>query len=83
MTALGQLPKDNWWEVFGDPELSALETQASAANQQLKAAVERFAEANRGVEVRPLRGREVLHEKVAEALGTVRVMDQGDRRDAG
>ena len=41
----GQLPKSDWWEVFGDPELSALETQASAANQQLKAAVARFAEA--------------------------------------
>jgi multidrug efflux system outer membrane protein len=41
----GQLPKANWWEVFGDPGLSALETQAGAANQQLKAAVERFAEA--------------------------------------
>jgi outer membrane protein, multidrug efflux system len=41
----GELPKGNWWEIFGDSELNALETEASAANQQLKAAVMRFAEA--------------------------------------
>src|ERR1700722_14045067 len=41
----GQLPKGNWWEIFGDPELSDLEVQAAAANQQLKAAMMRFTEA--------------------------------------
>jgi multidrug efflux system outer membrane protein len=40
-----QLPKGNWWQLFGDPELDALETRAASANQQLKAAVERFSEA--------------------------------------
>ena len=30
----GQLPKGDWWDIFADPALSALETQASAANQQ-------------------------------------------------
>jgi outer membrane protein, multidrug efflux system len=40
-----QLPKGNWWEIFADPQLDSLETQAVAANQQLKAAVDRFAEA--------------------------------------
>jgi len=34
----GQLPKSNWWEIFGDAELNELENQAAAANQQLKAA---------------------------------------------
>jgi outer membrane protein, multidrug efflux system len=47
----GQLPKSDWWELFGDPELSALEAQASAANQQLKAAVARFAEARATMDV--------------------------------
>jgi multidrug efflux system outer membrane protein len=47
----GQLPKGNWWEIFGEPELSALEAQAAAANQQLKAAVERFAEARAAMDV--------------------------------
>ncbi len=32
------LPKGNWWEIFGDPELNRLEVEAAAANQQLKAA---------------------------------------------
>ncbi len=41
----GQLPKGNWWEIFGDPELRELENQAAAANQQLKAAFARFTEA--------------------------------------
>jgi len=40
-----QLPKGNWWEIFGDPELDDLERQASAANQQLRIAVARLAEA--------------------------------------
>ena len=39
------LPKGNWWEVFGDPDLSRLETDAAAANQQLKGAVALFDEA--------------------------------------
>jgi multidrug efflux system outer membrane protein len=47
----GQLSKGNWWEVFGDPELSVLEAQASTANQQLKAAVARFAEARATMDV--------------------------------
>lgn len=39
------LPKGNWWEVFGDPELDRLETGAAAANQELKAAVASFDQA--------------------------------------
>ena len=41
----GQLPKGNWWEIFGDAELNELENQAATANQQLKAAFARFTEA--------------------------------------
>jgi multidrug efflux system outer membrane protein len=41
----GHLPKGNWWEMFGDAELNQLETEAANANQQLKAAVARFAQA--------------------------------------
>jgi outer membrane protein TolC len=40
----GQLPKGNWWEIFGDAELNHLETQSIAANQQLKVAFAQFAE---------------------------------------
>jgi multidrug efflux system outer membrane protein len=47
----GQLSKGKWWEIFADPELSALEEQAAGANQQLKAAVQRFAEARARLDV--------------------------------
>ena len=40
-----QIPKGDWWEIFGDAELNKLENQASASNQQLKVAVARLAEA--------------------------------------
>ena len=42
---LDNVPKGNWWEAFGDPQLDTLETQALQANQNLKAAVARVDEA--------------------------------------
>ena len=39
------LPKGNWWEIFGDTNLNALESQALSANQQLQAAVARVDQA--------------------------------------
>src|ERR1700722_18077815 len=39
------ISKGNWWEVFGDTQLNDLETQAVAANQNLKVAAERVIEA--------------------------------------
>ena len=38
---LDNMPKGNWWEIFGDGKLSELEAQALARNQDLKAAVAR------------------------------------------
>jgi len=46
-----QIPKGNWWEMFGDAELDEMENQASAANQQLKVAVARLAEARAQTDV--------------------------------
>jgi multidrug efflux system outer membrane protein len=46
-----QLPKGEWWEAFGDPRLNALEAEAAASNQQLKAAVQQFAEARATVDL--------------------------------
>src|SRR6266404_4395623 len=46
-----QMSKGNWWEIFGDTELNGLESQASAANQQLKVAVARLAEARAQMDV--------------------------------
>jgi outer membrane protein, multidrug efflux system len=39
------IPKGAWWEIFQDPALDALETEADKANQQLKAAVASFDQA--------------------------------------
>src|SRR5262249_1694655 len=39
------LSKGSWWEIFGDAELNGLETKATTANQELKAAVASFQQA--------------------------------------
>lgn len=39
----------NWWEIFGDPQLNALEQQINVSNQNLKAAVAQYQEARAGV----------------------------------
>jgi len=44
-TPQAHLPKGAWWEIFGDDELNRLEAMAAGANQQLQAAVARFAQA--------------------------------------
>jgi NodT family efflux transporter outer membrane factor (OMF) lipoprotein len=36
---------ENWWEVFQDPTLNALEQQATVSNQNLKAAVAQYTQA--------------------------------------
>lgn len=45
------LPKGAWWEVFGDEELNRLEAKAAEANQELKAAVARFAQARAAADI--------------------------------
>jgi NodT family efflux transporter outer membrane factor (OMF) lipoprotein len=40
-----QAQKGNWWEIFQDPQLNALEDKLSVSNQSLRAAVDRFQEA--------------------------------------
>jgi multidrug efflux pump subunit AcrA (membrane-fusion protein) len=43
-----QAPRGDWWEIYGDPQLNALEAQIDASNQTLKTA-----EANFRQRVRP------------------------------
>jgi outer membrane protein TolC len=38
-------PRGKWWEIFGDPQLNALEEQVTVANQDLKVAEARFRQA--------------------------------------
>jgi hydrophobe/amphiphile efflux-1 (HAE1) family protein/NodT family efflux transporter outer membrane factor (OMF) lipoprotein len=42
---LDSLPKGNWWQVFNDTNLNALEAQALQANQNLKGAMARLEQA--------------------------------------
>jgi NodT family efflux transporter outer membrane factor (OMF) lipoprotein len=46
----GQL-KGNWWELYGDPQLNALEEKIAVSNQTLKAAMEQYFQAREEVRV--------------------------------
>ena len=37
-----QTLRGNWWEIFGDPQLNALEEKVTLSNQDLKVAEARF-----------------------------------------
>lgn len=39
------IPRGKWWEIFGDPQLNALEEQVDLANQNLKVAEAHFRQA--------------------------------------
>src|SRR5881296_513908 len=39
------VPKDDWWNIFGDETLNELQSRATGANQELKAAVARVEQA--------------------------------------
>jgi NodT family efflux transporter outer membrane factor (OMF) lipoprotein len=46
-----QLAKGNWWEVYEDPQLNALEVQIDVSNQNLKAEQEVFVQARAAVRI--------------------------------
>jgi multidrug efflux system outer membrane protein len=46
-----EFPKGDWWKVFNDAQLNELETEAATANQELKAASARFAQAREQVNI--------------------------------
>jgi NodT family efflux transporter outer membrane factor (OMF) lipoprotein len=46
-----ELAKGKWWEVYGDPQLNALEEQVTLANQSLKAATEVFEQARDAIRI--------------------------------
>ncbi|HEX4565138.1 MAG TPA: efflux transporter outer membrane subunit [Vicinamibacterales bacterium] len=43
--------RGNWWEVFGDPQLNALESQIDVSNQTLRAQQARFLQARAAVAI--------------------------------
>jgi NodT family efflux transporter outer membrane factor (OMF) lipoprotein len=46
-----QVTKGNWWEVYEDPQLNALEVQIDVSNQNLKAEQERFEQARAAIKI--------------------------------
>jgi NodT family efflux transporter outer membrane factor (OMF) lipoprotein len=43
--------KGNWWELYGDPQLNALEEKIAVSNQTLKASMEEYFEAREQIRV--------------------------------
>lgn len=50
-TPRADVPRGNWWTLFGDPELDRLEARGMEANQDLKAACARFDQARATADV--------------------------------
>jgi len=45
------MAKGKWWEVYGDPQLNALEEQIAVSNQSLKASQEQFLQARAALRI--------------------------------
>ena len=74
-TPQAHLPKGSWWEMFDDSELNRLEIQAAKANQQLQAALARFAQARASADV----ARSGLFPRVGAAFAATRQRDSANR----
>lgn len=74
-TPRAHLPKGAWWEVFGDAELNRLEAEAATANQDLKAAAARFAQARAAADV----ARSGLFPRIGVGATATRQRDSANR----
>jgi NodT family efflux transporter outer membrane factor (OMF) lipoprotein len=63
-----QLPKGKWWEIYGDPELNALEEKIAVSNQTLKVAYEQY-----------MGARALVQEARAQMSPTLNVQPAGSR----
>jgi NodT family efflux transporter outer membrane factor (OMF) lipoprotein len=70
-----QLQRGAWWEIFGDPQLNALEDQLTASNQDLKVAQARFQEARALVRF----NRASLYPTISTAPGISSIRDSGNQ----
>lgn len=78
-TPQAHLPKGAWWEIFQDAELNQLETQAAVTNQELKAAVARFAQARAAADV----ARSGLFPRIGAGFAAVRQSDSANKPQSG
>jgi NodT family efflux transporter outer membrane factor (OMF) lipoprotein len=69
------LPRGNWWELFGDPALNALEIQLTAANQDLKVAEARLRQARALVQF----NRAALFPTISTTLGARTVRESANQ----
>lgn len=67
--------RGNWWELFGDAQLNALESQVGITNQTLKAAAARFAQARAAVGG----ARAALYPQAGAAPSAARIRQSGNR----
>ena len=67
--------RGNWWEMFGDPQLDALEAQVSISNETLKAVEARFTQARALVRV----SRAALFPQVGATPAITGVQASGNR----
>jgi len=65
-----QTPRGNWWEIYDDPQLNALEAQIDSANQNLKIAEANYREARTAIRFN--RAAEAPSIGVAPSISTVR-----------
>jgi NodT family efflux transporter outer membrane factor (OMF) lipoprotein len=70
-----QLQRGAWWEMFGDPQLNALQDQLTASNQDLKVAQARFQEARALVRF----SRASLYPTISTAPGIASIRDSGNQ----
>lgn len=70
-----QSQRGAWWEIFGDPQLNALEDQLTASNQDLKVAQARFQEARALVRF----NRASLYPTISTAPGISSIRDSGNQ----
>jgi NodT family efflux transporter outer membrane factor (OMF) lipoprotein len=69
------LSRGNWWELYGDAQLNALEASVAVSNQTLKAAAARFAEARAAV----TGARAALYPEVSTAPAAGAFQQSGNR----
>lgn len=65
-----QQPRGSWWEIFGDPQLNALEAQVDGSNQTLKIAEANYREARAAIRFN--RSAEAPTVGVSPSISTVR-----------
>src|ERR1700687_617372 len=69
----------DWWRVFNDPELARLETEADAANQNIKLAMARVEQADAGARY----ARSFLFPTISLGAGASRTREAQNRPNNG